>query len=239
MTATAAATTGRPGSSALDAERGSWEHRLVPPVSRRLLALLVVIAGAAAAPAGAAPFPAACHPPGSRVIDGSAVRYHRVTWFCATHPRRLVALPAPANARYVGNVVARGRFLAFSFYADTSPDCDGLGVGARSIDRNTGEIVRALPTTNACVDVYADVITDLALRSINGDFAVIRQLVDNEDDQGSATVLAVTARGPRVIDDQDKRQNDSLNETRIFGHSLYYDGRLHYKRADGRQRRRL
>ena len=209
----------------------------MPALRRSVLPLLLLTACLAPAPAAA--HPPNCSPPGVRHVSGSVVRWHGDLYFCATHPRRLVPLPAPANARYVGNVVARGRFLAFSFYAATDPDCDRYGVGARSIDRNTGEIVRVLPTANVCVDVYGDVISDLALRSVNGDFAVITQIIDEEDDLGSASVIAVTASGRRVMDDQDKRLNDRLSETRIFGRTLYYDGRLHWRRADGWQTARF
>jgi hypothetical protein len=183
--------------------------------------------------------PPACKPPGSRVVDGSVVRWHRVTWFCATHPRRLVALPLPKRSLYVRHVVARGRFLAFSYLQD-DPRCDNYGIGARSIYRDTGGLVFTLPVHNLCTDIYSERISDVALRPFNGAFAVISHVDDLEDDLGSAEVVTVSSRGRRVIDAQDKREGDErLNPSRIIGGSLYYDGRLRYRRADGRVTARL
>jgi hypothetical protein len=199
------------------------------------LALLAWLAPSATA------MPPACSPPGSRVVDGSVVRWHRVTWFCAMHPRRLVVLPLPPRSRSVDHVVARGRFVAFSYDQETDPDCEYFAPAARSIDRNTGEVVFELPARNPCVDVYSARISDVALRSVTGAFAVIRHVDDYEDDNGSAEVVAVSAAGRRVLDSQDRRPNfDTLSGTRIFGGTLYYaEGRLHYKRRDGWRTARL
>lgn len=166
------------------------------------------------------------------------MRYHRVTWFCAMHPRRLVALPLPPGSGYVGTVVARGRFLAYSYYQDV--DCEYAAPAARSIDRNTGEVLLQLPPQSDCIDVASTTISDLALSGVTGAFAVIRNTVDYEDDLGDSTVLAVGPHGRRTLAYEPKRNSeDNLSRTRIFPHSLWFDGRLHWRRADGPRRATL
>ena len=199
-----------------------------------LAALTILTPGATAA------LPAACTPSGSSVVDGQVVRWQRAYWFCATEPRRLEPLPVPAGARSVGNVVARGRFMAFSYYLPLR-SCDDSAAGARSIDLRTGAVRYDLAPYTGCVHVYGWYVSDVALRPDTGAFAVIRGMQDMEDDLGHAAVIRVNGAGVRVLDHQeDSTSAGNARRHRIMPYSLSYSGhRLRWRHLHGPQTGRM